>query len=77
MRHIDSGDYTAYGQESAGIPWPDTADQRIMGLERESQEHTEEITNTNFNQKALLMRVESLERQVHRLLNPGEVEEAE
>jgi hypothetical protein len=78
MDHIDSGDYTydkLFHPQPVGEPWPDVAERKITALERESQEHTEEIANTDWNLKALLMRVESLERQVHRLLNPGAQEE--
>jgi chromosome segregation ATPase len=44
-------------------PWPDKVDERLAALERESQEHTEEIANTDWNMKALLVRVEAMERE--------------
>jgi hypothetical protein len=43
-------------------PHPEIVDERLTNLERESQEHTEEIVNADWNLKALLMRVEALER---------------
>lgn len=62
--------------------WPEATDTRIAALENASQEHTEEIANTDFNLKALLMRVESLEAQakqrdalIHRLLNADATQE--
>jgi hypothetical protein len=82
MAHIDGDNYTAYGQESAskpsvGVPWPDSAEKRIAALERESDEHTEEIATVDAKLTVLRVRLNSLERITHRLLNAGTTEEAE
>lgn len=65
---IDSGDYTydnLFHPQPVREPWPDEAEKRIASLE-------ETTGSTDWNLKALLARVEHLERVVHRLLNAGD-----